>query len=227
MPRIPRNIQNTIYFHVMTQGIEKSRIFDDTQDIKHYIQLIYKFAQSQNIKVVAYCIMNNHAHMLIKSESVEDLSKFMQRLNTSYAKYYNTKYSRVGFVFRDRFKAEGIYSERQMYTCINYIYNNPIKAGICSNPSKYPFSNYRQVPFIFDSQYSFIDEVDGVDNTRQYQETIQDFIMQNNMTLELLNKDAINLKKLIVLLKAQGISLRKIAEVLDINREKIRNIYSN
>ena len=137
MPRIPRSYIETSFFHVITQGINKSYIFEQAIDIKYYISIMYKLKDEHNIKIKAYCIMNNHAHMLLEAD-IKELSKYMQRLNTKYAIYYNKKYNRVGYVFRDRFKSEGIFSEQQLYSCINYIYNNPVKAKICNHPMEYP-----------------------------------------------------------------------------------------
>ena len=124
MPRFPRNYIKTTAFHVITQGINRSYIFENPEDIKYYIKVMYKLNEQCKIKIVAYCIMNNHAHILIETDKINNLSKYMQRLNTIYAKYYNKKYSRVGYVFRDRYKSEGIYSEEHLYNCIKYIYDN-------------------------------------------------------------------------------------------------------
>ena len=57
MPGIPRMYLNTEYFHVITQGINKSYIFDDSVDIKFYIKNIYELQNKYNVKVIAYCIM--------------------------------------------------------------------------------------------------------------------------------------------------------------------------
>ena len=122
MPRFPRSYIKTSYFHVITQGINKSFIFEYPEDIKMYIKIMYNLKKEHNLKIIAYCVMNNHTHMLIKVERLKDLSKYMQCMNTKYAKYYNKKYNRVGYVFRDRYKCEGIYNEKQLHNCIRYIY---------------------------------------------------------------------------------------------------------
>ena len=108
MSRYPRNFLKTSYFHVITQGINKSYIFDKAEDIKFYIKNMYQLVKEHHIRIIAYCIMNNHAPILIEAQFVNELNKYMQRLNTRYGKYYNKKYQRVGYVFRDRYKSEGI-----------------------------------------------------------------------------------------------------------------------
>lgn len=227
MPRISRKCNKTPYFHVMTQGIEKSFIFDSKKDIEYYINSIYLLSKIENIKVISYCIMSNHAHLVLNVASTESLSKYMQRLNTKYALYYNDTHNRVGYVFRDRYKSEGIYSERQLYTCINYVYNNPVKAGICKSPGDYPYSNYHKISINVNldekQHYVFLD----IDNDNLTEEIVEIYLREKNLQLSDLAQNENYLKDLIILLKNKyGISLRKISKTININREKIRRLYN-
>lgn len=115
MPRTPRSYIKTSYFHIMTQGLNKSFIFDESQDIKFYIKQMYKSSKNYEVKIVAYCIMNNHAHILLKVADINNLSKYMQSINTRYGKYYNKKYKRVGYVFRIDIEQK-VYIVKSIYT---------------------------------------------------------------------------------------------------------------
>ena len=225
MPRLPRSYIETSYFHVMTQGINKTYIFSKEDDIKFYIREIYKLAEECKIKIISYCIMNNHAHMLLETTRIKNLSSYMQRLNARYAKYYNKKYNRVGYVFRDRYKAEGIYSQRHLYSCIKYIYYNPVKAGICKKVSEYPYSNFKEeIKDDLIDNYEFID----TDEERivDYQNIIEKFLKENDIDYEELKKDKIKLKELITNLKDKyKVSFRKMETKIGLNRETIRKIY--
>lgn len=97
MPRLPRNNIKTSYFHVMVQGIDKEYIFNRKIDIKYYISILYELKDELNIKIIAYCIMNNHAHLLIHTNDVSNLTKYMHKTNTKYAIYYNKIHDRVGY----------------------------------------------------------------------------------------------------------------------------------
>ena len=225
MPRYPRNFIKTSYFHVMTQGINKSYIFEKGEDIKYYIKIMYELKKEYNIKIIAYCIMNNHAHILIQTEDVKELSKYMQRLNIKYGKYYNKKYKRVGYVFRDRYRSEGIYNEEHLYNCINYIYENPVKAGICDVASKYPYSNYKKTEIEKNGNYVFIDIEE--EQARDYREYIKEYLKRKNVEFYELNNNKNLLKELInTLYSKYRLSLRKIAEETNIARETIRKIYN-
>lgn len=226
MPRIPRKSISTMYYHVMVQGINKMYIFDTPEDIKHYIKIMYELKKDYPLDIKAYCVMNNHVHMLIKTEKSENLSKFMQRLNTKYGIYYNKKYDRVGFVFRNRFKSQGIYNESHLYHCINYIYDNPVKAGICEKPEDYPYSNYKKIKKLDDKEYLFIDaEEDKPSYSRQY---LLNLLDNNNIELDELKCNKKILKELIEILKDKyKLSFRQISMELKINRETITKVYKN
>lgn len=224
MPRFPRNYIKTTFFHVITQGINKSYIFEKTEDIKYYIKIMYKLEKEQKVRIIAYCIMHNHTHMLIEVEGTKELSKYMQRLNTIYGIYYNKKYNRVGYVFRDRFKSEGIYNEEHLYNCIRYIYNNPVKAGICNKPEEYPYSNYKKIDNEVEENYQFM-EIDE-DKEKVDKNFIENFLLNNKIELTEIKENMQKLKEIITVLKDEyNISLRKISESFNINREKIRKIY--
>lgn len=144
MPRMPRSDAKCKFFHIMVQGIEKKFIFSDPVSMKNYLNLITKNSIKFNVDILAYCIMHNHAHILIHINCINDMIKFFRCVNTSYAKYFNSKTQRVGYVFRNRYKSEGIYTVKQLFNTINYIHNNPIKAKICSNATNYEYSSYNE-----------------------------------------------------------------------------------
>lgn len=223
MPRFPRNYLDTSFFHVMSQGINRNFIFEDPIDIKFYIKNMYEIKDKYNIKIIAYCIMNNHTHLLIATELIENLSQYMHCLNTRYGLYYNKKYKRVGYVFRDRYKAEGIYSEEQLYSCIKYIYDNPVKAGICSKPEDYEFSNNRKINFINNEEYVFLDVED--DKKLLCKRLVREFLEEKELKLEELRNNKIELRELIKTLKKHNISFKTISDTININREKLRREY--
>lgn len=143
MPRKARKISESNYHHVIVQGINKEYIFKRTEDIEKFKEIIIVKLQEVHIEILGYCIMNNHAHFLIFSKTNEELSKFMQKVNTSYSKYYNKVTKRVGYVFRDRYYSQDILSHKQLYNCLKYIHNNPVKAGI-SRIENYKYSSYNE-----------------------------------------------------------------------------------
>ena len=76
----------------MIQGIKKEKIFMTNSEIKLYKNLLQKYKEEFNMKIIAHCFMSNHLHMILFSENIEDISNFMHMVNTEYAVCYNKKH---------------------------------------------------------------------------------------------------------------------------------------
>ena len=155
MPRIARNQIQTTFFHNMTQGINKEYIFEENRCKKKYMELLQKEENEFDIKLIAFTIMDNHAHILLYTENINHMSLFMKNINAKFAMYYNYIYKRVGIVFRNRYKSQPILSEKQLLNCIRYIFNNPVRAKIVLNPEEYVYSNFQE----FKKKDNILDEI--------------------------------------------------------------------
>lgn len=142
MSRIARENIKTPFLHVMVQGVNKEYIFNKESYIKMYLSIFNKYKQDYEITLIAYCIMNNHAHFLVYTEDIKGLGRFMQKVNLIYASKYNELESRVGVLFRNRYKTEPIEDRKYLLNCIKYIHNNPVKAGIVNRCEDYRYSSY-------------------------------------------------------------------------------------
>ena len=99
-----------------------------------------KYMEEESFEVIAYCLMENHFHLVMKIESGMD--RIMKKICTRYAFYFNSKYERVGHLFQDRYKSIPIENDVYLLTVVRYVHNNPVKAGICP-ADKYRWSSWR------------------------------------------------------------------------------------
>lgn len=129
----------------MVQGDEKKYIFNNDRYKKKYIYLLQHNAFRNDVEIISYCIMDNHAHILVFCPDIDRISKMMLQTNTSFGLYYNKSLQKIGHVFRERFKSEYIYTKNYLENCIKYILNNPVKAGMCSKAYCYRYSNYYDI----------------------------------------------------------------------------------
>ncbi len=172
MARISRKCNDGKYFHIMVQGHNKAYIFKNTKAKEKIIKIINEKTTKMKIKIIAYCIMDNHFHLLIKAENVDEMSKYMSRVNTSFAKYYNYTHQTVGYVFRDRYRAEPILSINQMINCVRYIHENPFKAKMVSCAIDYEFSSINDyikhsinqdiIYEVFGDDIDYLEKIDGI-----------------------------------------------------------------
>ena len=115
------------YYHIYSRGSEKRIIFLDRADKKRFLSRLKEYEHLHNVSVVCYCLMPNHYHLLVKQNTDEPISKFINRLNLAYAMYFNKRYERVGPLFQGRFKAKNIKTDEYLLHLSRYIHLNPLE----------------------------------------------------------------------------------------------------
>ena len=141
MPRAPRIKSKTGIYHIVMRGINHQTLFEDEEDRDRFIQTLQRYREICEYKLYAYCLMDNHLHLLLM-EGKEPLETVMRRIGGSYVLRYNRKYGRVGHLFQDRFKSEPVEDDVYFLTVLRYIFQNPVKAGIVSKIEYYLWTNY-------------------------------------------------------------------------------------
>lgn len=126
--------------HIMVRGVGKQTLFVSNSDRLLYLGLLHKYRDENEITILAYCLMDNHVHLLIHDPN-KHISEFMHYVNGCYASYFNSTYERVGHLFQNRFQSENIFDEQYLLAAFKYILMNPEKAGICP-AHKYPWSSF-------------------------------------------------------------------------------------
>jgi putative transposase len=152
------------YYHVFNRGNGKGDIYLNPEDYKIFLYrlnenlfpepklealvpgapLIYqrKLLPKGAFSLICYCLMPNHFHMLIRQNSDVKISKFIQKLCTGYAVYFQKKYEHTGHLFQGAFKAIHIESESYLMWLSAYIHQNPATAGLVTSLEDYPWSSY-------------------------------------------------------------------------------------
>jgi len=140
MPRKPRIEYAGAFYHVITRGNQKQKIFKDIADHEKYLGIIASYKPRHHFHLYAYVLMNNHLHLLIETEDVP-LSKTLQGINQSYTMHFNRKYRTVGHLFQGRYKAILCDRERYLLALLKYIHYNPVRAKIAERPASYKWSS--------------------------------------------------------------------------------------
>ena len=127
----------------MLRGINRQRIFEDDEDRNCFIETLQRYKEKSGYTIYAYCLMDNHIHLLMK-EGEEPLGMAFKRIAGSYVYWYNWKYGRSGHLFQDRFKSEPVEDDGYFLTALRYIHQNPVKAGICQKVDQYEYSSFKE-----------------------------------------------------------------------------------
>lgn len=137
------------FYHIYNRGTEKRNVFASRADWNRFLALLYLANQNEPadlklqgstlleiteqrtgaplVEIVAYCLMPNHFHLLLREIEEGGISKFMQKLTTGYTVYFNKKNDRSGSLFQGRFKATHVVDDRYLHYLISYIHLNPMK----------------------------------------------------------------------------------------------------
>lgn len=128
-------------YHVTSRGDRREDIYLNDADRQSWLNLLGKVCVRYNWLCHAYCLMDNHFHIVI--ETVDgNLSAGMRQLNGVYTQWHNRTHDRVGHVFQGRFKAIIVQREAYLLELARYVVLNPVRASICQMPEQWHWSSY-------------------------------------------------------------------------------------
>jgi len=130
------------FYHVISRGNTRSRIFKKDRDRKKFLEYLQAINDKYSIKIHAYCLMGNHYHLLLETPQ-GNLSKAMHKLNTSYTNFYNYHHKRSGHLFSGRYRAILVEKDNYAQVLSAYIHLNPVRAGIVTKPDEYEWSSFK------------------------------------------------------------------------------------
>lgn len=159
---VVRNFSENSYYHIYNRGVEKRLIFQDPLDYQIFIYYLFIYAVpldkvlleypelpirfysknlSLEVEVIAYCLMPNHFHLLVRQSTKNGVSKLLKQLTNAYTTYFNNKNQRVGGLFQGTFKAVEIDQLELLLHISRYIHLNPIVANLTSDYRHYKWSS--------------------------------------------------------------------------------------
>ncbi|MEE9411618.1 MAG: transposase [Methylococcales bacterium] len=128
--------------HVKSFSDEGSRIFLEEANRQVFIELLDELLIQHKIDCYAYCLMNDHYHLLLETATA-NLSKMMRSLNGRYTQYFNREYHQSGAIFRGRFKSVVVQKEKYLHEVSRHIILNPLRENLVDYPEDYKWSSYR------------------------------------------------------------------------------------
>lgn len=138
--RFPRLTYPGAFHHVTSRGINGEKILAGDKNKRYFLDILAKKAKLNGIRVFAYCLMDNHYHLVVENRS-DRLSHFLRQLNGQYGMHYRKKTESQGYVFQSRFYSSLIQDEGYLTLAIQYVLLNPVKAGLVSKAMDYPWSS--------------------------------------------------------------------------------------
>jgi len=142
MPRRQTEFLADHYYHVYNRGVGGETLFPELENYRYLIRLLLRNARRYAVSVIAYCLMPNHYHLLLKPERDDGVGHLMRSLASSYSQALNLRLQRQGPLFQGRFRAIWIDRDEYLTHVARYIHANPVVAGLVAQAEAWPYSDY-------------------------------------------------------------------------------------
>ncbi len=130
------------FYHVTSRGNGRKSIYRDGEDRSSFLQVLHKVNQRCHWLCHAYCLMDNHYHLIIETPE-GNLSRGMRQLNGVYTMYFTRRHRSIGHIYQGRVKAILVEKESYLLEVCRYVTLNPVRAGLVKRPEDWGWSSYR------------------------------------------------------------------------------------
>ncbi len=141
MPRIARIIAPGYPHHVTQRGNNRSLVFFDDEDRQTYLDILSNYAQKHSLQIWAYCLMDNHVHLLVVPRSEDSLARGIGLTNQVYTQYLNRKLNQSGRIWQNRFFSCVVENNQYLWSVARYIECNPVKVDMVTAAEEYLWSS--------------------------------------------------------------------------------------
>ncbi|MCB0098113.1 MAG: transposase [Caldilineaceae bacterium] len=144
MPRRQLQFVQGAYYHIYNRGARRRSIFRTEENYLYLLRLIKAVAAECQITMIAYSLLPNHYHWLVRQDGAMPAQLLPQRVFGSYTRAFNNVYRESGTLFEGRFQAKLVDSDEYLRHLCRYIHINPVKHGFAIAPELWPYSNYAE-----------------------------------------------------------------------------------
>jgi len=141
MPRTARASAGGYCYHVLNRGNGQAQIFHKPDDYRAFLTLMAEASLRVPMRIVAYCLMPNHFHMVLWPAADGDLSRWMHWLSTTHVRRYLRHHQTSGHIWQGRFKAFPIEEDPHLLTVLRYVERNPLRARLVDRAELWPWSS--------------------------------------------------------------------------------------
>ena len=140
MPRSARWVVPGVAHHVTQRGTNRQIVFYSRRDRRVYLDQLTHNASAEGVRILAYCLMNNHIHVILVPPEPDSLAVVLRRTHGRYAQYFNTRKCRTGHLWQNRFYSCPM-DEHHLWAALRYVERNPVRAGLTPDPAAWPWSS--------------------------------------------------------------------------------------
>jgi putative transposase len=143
MPRLACPEEAYATLHIVHRGRRRRTCFSCARDRVAYLDALCESSLRQDCAIHAYALMGNHVHLLLTSTRVAGAARLMPEVVGSYARYLSDEYGHEGACWEDPYDATPVHARAHLLSCMRYIEENPVRAGLARAPGDWRWSSYR------------------------------------------------------------------------------------
>ncbi len=143
MPRTKRACVAGHCYHVLNRGNRRARVFHEPGDYAAFLSLALEAKARTTLRVLAWCLMPNHFHLVLWPRADTDISRFMHWLMTTHVRRYHRRHETEGRLWQGRFKAFPIEKDEHLLTVLRYVERNPLRSALVRSAEEWPWSSLR------------------------------------------------------------------------------------
>jgi putative transposase len=192
---------NGIY-HIYNRGTDKRAIYLDDNDRQRFIFNLYEFndlnpapnsfyktqsyevgPRKKVVEILAYCLMPNHYHLMLRQIEDGGVTLFMRKLGTGYTMYFNKKYERSGSLFQGKFKSVPVETDEQLRYLPHYIHANPIDPLMGDGIAQLSYSRWNSASAYLDHSHDHVAETEFLQSLypEGYEVALRDWLRVKNL----------------------------------------------
>jgi REP element-mobilizing transposase RayT len=174
------------YYHFYNRGAHRLSIFREEDNYIFVLRKVKTYCRALTLTPIAYCLMPNHYHFLMRQDGEQRAGLLPQRVFNSYSKAYNKRYEHSGTLFEDNYKVIPVEDQAHLLHLCRYIHANPIKHGLVTDPEGWSYSNYME--WIGERDGTLVDRNfvrEHFQSAEDYREFVLDYILERELPKDL------------------------------------------
>ena len=146
MPRTARHAPGGLIYHVLNRAVGRTKLFDSRKDFEAFVRCLREMQETTGMRVLAYCVMPNHWHLVLWPAKDGDLARFMLRLTVAHVRRWLIFRQAVGsgHVYQGRYKSFAMQADEHLTTVCRYVERNPVRAKLAGGCRQWPWSSAGQ-----------------------------------------------------------------------------------
>ena len=141
MPRSRRVVPGGLCYHIINRGNGPDPVFKSDEDYQALVQLFTKVSEDLPVRLLAYCLLPNHMHLVLWPRGDGELSLWMQRLMTAQVRDHHKRNESYGHIWQGRFKSFPIQGNQSLLPVLRYVEANPLRLGLVKAAQDWPWGS--------------------------------------------------------------------------------------